>query len=315
MLTSKTVAATPYAKKLAKTHNIDLAQIFTGSVIRGKDVESIIAKKKTATPLAIAIAEKLGVDLMSLKGTGFGGKITKADVLAANAAVGSPKVIPMNTMRSVIARRMSSSQSEIPTVNTCVKIDVTALMEFRRKYNEGKEKAEKISLNDLIVKATGKALQTNERFRMVLSGTNYLLYDAIDIGVAVGLDDGLLVPVVRGVDTKSVGQVSADIKQLADMAKRGKLRPEHMGNARISISNLGMFGTYYFTPIINQPEAAIIGVGGVEDELALVDGQVVVRKKMILSTTYDHRIINGMEASRFQADIKALLENPADIIT
>ena len=213
MLTSKIVAATPYAKKLAKDNGIDLSQIFTGSVIRGKDVEKIIAKKKTATPLAIAIAEKLGVDLMGLQGTGFGGKITKADVLAANE--GAPKVIPMNTMRSVIARRMSASQSEIPTVNTCVKIDVTALMEFRRKYNEGKEKAEKISLNDLIVKATGKALQTNERFRMVLSGTNYLLYDAIDIGVAVGLDDGLLVPVVRGVDKKTVGQVSADVKQLA----------------------------------------------------------------------------------------------------
>ena len=149
---------------------------------------------------------------------------------------------------------------------------------------------------------------------MTIQNDCFYIHNNIDVGVAVGMEDGLLVPVVRGVDTKSLSQISAEVKALASAAREGKLKPQDMGNACISISNMGMFGTYYFTPIINQPEASILGVCAIEDELALVNGEVVVKKVSLLATTFDHRILNGTEAAKFQADLKALLENPLDIL-
>ena len=191
---------------------------------------------------------------------------------------------------------------------------LTKLLKLREEINAGKEKADRISINDFIVKATGKALLSNERFRMTIQNDCFYIHNNIDVGVAVGMEDGLLVPVVRGVDTKTLSQISAEVKALASAAREGKLKPQDMGNACISISNMGMFGTYYFTPIINQPEASILGVCSIEDELALVNGEVVVKKVSMLATTFDHRILNGTEAAKFQADLKALLENPLDIL-
>ena len=149
---------------------------------------------------------------------------------------------------------------------------------------------------------------------MTLQGNSYVLTERTDIGVAVAVEDGLLVPVVRNAGNRTVSELSQEVKRLAKQARTGSLRPEDTGGGCITISNLGMYGTYAFTPIINQPEASIIGVCAIEDELALLEGQVTVRKKMILCMTYDHRIINGAEASQFQSDLKARLENPLDIL-
>lgn len=270
-----------------------------------------------ATPYAKFLAVNNGVDLAAVRPTGSMGEIKGRDVAAVMEKQNAPAdaiAVPMSSMRKVIAQRMVSSHTEIPTVTACVKVDMTNLLKLREQINAGKEKADRISINDFIVKATGKALLTNERFRMTIHNDCYYIHNNIDVGVAVGMEDGLLVPVVRNVDSKSVSQISAEIKSLAASAREGKLKPQDMGNACISISNMGMFGTYYFTPIINQPEASIIGVCAIEDELALVDGQVTVKKVSLLATTFDHRILNGTEAAKFQADLKALLENPLDIL-
>jgi pyruvate dehydrogenase E2 component (dihydrolipoamide acetyltransferase) len=220
----------------------------------------------------------------------------------------------MSGMRKVIAQRMFASHNEIPNVTQNIKIDVTELLALREKINAGKEKADKISVNDMIIKAVGKVVSEQERFRMTIEGNDFVLYDQINVGMAVGLDDGLVVPVIKDVDKKGLRQISKEAKELAKKAKAGKLMPEDMGNGRITISNIGMFGTHSFTPIINQPEASIVGVCGTEDELALVNGQVVVRKKMMVCVTYDHRILNGTEVCVFESRLKQLLENPVEIL-
>nr|WP_325185876.1 dihydrolipoamide acetyltransferase family protein [uncultured Oscillibacter sp.] len=323
------IPATPLAKTISKQYQIDLRSVTPGGSrgeIRGADVERIYRSRKGATPLAAAMSRKLGIELSQVDGTGFRGKITKEDILRVQAAAedaGCPaapagsrpqREIPLNTMRRVISRRMLSSHLEIPPVTACVKVDVTRLLALREEVNASRDKAERVSINDFIIKAAGIALLKNERFRMSIDKERYILRDQIDIGVAVSVEDGLLVPVVRNVDQKNLFQISHEAKELAATARRGALTARDTGNACITISNLGMYGTYYFTPIINQPEASIIGVCSIEDELTLADGQISVRKKTILCTTYDHRIINGAEASGFQADLKALLERPTDIL-
>ncbi len=316
------IAATPYARRLADELGVDLRSVTPSCSdgIRGRDVENAKRYRIKATPLSKAVALGLGVGLDTVHGSGYGGKITKADVLAAAAAKTTKKtlpgeVIPLTSMRKVIAKRMCASHTEIPPVTSVVKVDVTQLLEFRQKLNEGREKAQRITVNDLIIRATAKALLQHKRFRMSIDGGNYIVNEHINIGVAVGIDDGLLVPVIHDVDKKTIDEISAEAKLLAGKAKTGALRPENMGGGCISISNLGMFGTYLFTPIVNQPEAAILGICSTEDELALVDGAVVVRKKMMVCLTFDHRIINGTEASKFQAELKRILETPEEIIS
>ena len=278
---------------------------------------SPVAGTVAATPYAKFLAVNNGVDLASVQPSGSMGEIKARDVEAAMSSQATPTdtvAVPMSSMRKVIAQRMVSSHTEIPTVTACVKVDMTKLLALREQINAGKDKADRISINDFIVKATGKALLANERFRMTIQGDCFYIHNNIDVGVAVGMEDGLLVPVVRNVDSKSLSQISSEVKTLAAAAREGKLKPQDMGNACISISNMGMFGTYYFTPIINQPEASILGVCAIEDELALVNGEVTVKKVSMLATTFDHRILNGTEAAKFQADLKALLENPLDIL-
>lgn len=324
------VAATPYARKLAKDHDLDLHAVVPSGrhgEVRGRDVEAALEAAPKATPLARAMAADRGIDLKGVAGSGYRGKIMSGDLPSAAAPAGVAAVdaaiaeiegvlarYKMNGMRKVIAQRMFASHNEIPNVTQNIKIDVTELLALREKINKGKEKADKVSVNDMIIKAVAKVIGEQERFRMTLEGDEFVLHNEINIGVAVGLDDGLLVPVVHNVDQKGLLQVAKEAKSLAKKAREGKLMPDEMGGGRITISNIGMFGTHSFTPIINQPEAAIVGVCGTEEELALVDGNVVARKKMMVCVTFDHRILNGTEVCQFESRLKQLLEDPVQIL-
>ena len=327
-------AATPRARALARARHLDLKSVVPAGpagVIHGADVERAAALRPRATPLARRMAETMGMNLAQLQGSGLGGKIVKEDILHARAADPAPAEppqpaarlqetaapqdqIPLSPMRRVISRRMLASHTEIPPVTTAVKVDMTELLLLREQINRRREKADRISVNDFLIKAVSQSLLRHQRFRMTLQGEHYVLAEQVNIGVAVAVDDGLLVPVIHRAAGMSVSEISRESKRLAGLARSGGLKPEDLRGGCITISNLGMYGTYAFTPIINQPEASIIGACAIEDELALVDGQVSVRKKMILCTTYDHRIINGAEASAFQADLKSRLENPVDIL-
>lgn len=325
------VAATPYARKLAGELGVDIHDVPPGGrqgEVRGADVEAYVNSAPKATPLAKAMAADRGIDLNNVFGSGYRGKITATDLPAAPGAEPAGAEVDaviaeledviqrrkMSGMRRVIAQRMFSSHSEIPTVTQNIKIDVTDLLDLREKINLGREKADKVSVNDMIVKAVAIVIGEQERYRMTIDGNEYVLHSRINVGVAVGMDEGLLVPVVRDVDKKGLLQLARETKELGRRARDGKLMPADMGDGRITVSNIGMFGTHSFTPIINQPEAAIVGVCAAEDELVLTDGQVSVRKRMMLCLTYDHRIINGTEACKFESRLKQLLENPVSIL-
>ena len=308
------ILATPYAKKLAADKGIDLANVTpTGKhgEIVGADVENAPTGPK-ATPVAKNIAAANGIDLNTVEGSGFNGKITKADVLdgmhqAAPAPVavdeeGVEARVKMSGMRKTIAQRMTQSYFENPVVTQNVSADVTALLALRAKINEGKEKADRISINDFVMKAC--AIAVSELVTM----------KATNVGMAVGSDGGLIVPVIKNADMLSLSKLSAQAKDLANRARNGGLKMDEYTGSTFTVSNMGMYEVDSFSPIINQPNCAIMGVCRVRDELALVDGEVVVKKMMGLSLTFDHRILDGVTAAQFELRIKKLLENPMEIL-
>lgn len=304
------IAATPYAKTLAKERNINLAEV-TPSGLRGE----ILSRDIIATPLARRIAEDSGVELAGIKGSGHEGKIRKEDVEAASASAPMSEEesrFPIAGMRKVIAQRMTKSHTEIPTVTQHMKVYVDQLLEIRERINESCER--RISINDMMLKIVAKAVREHPVARTVIDGNDYVVRKHVNIGFAVGIDAGLLVPVIKDADTLTLSVLSAQAKELADRARGGKLLPGDMQGGCFTISNMGMFDVFAFTPIINQPEPGILGVCAVQDELALVDNEVVSRKYMMISLTYDHRIMNGTEAAAFQLRIKQLMEHPLEAI-
>lgn len=292
------------------------------------------------SPLAKKTAAKLGVDYTTVAGSGPMGRIVQKDILAAAeaaknapaAAVSAPvaaaekpaaatslelmegdEVVKLAGMRKVIADRMTKSAQEIPTVTQNVKIDVTDLMVFRKKVNN--DLGVKYSLNDYVLKATAKALKENKHILASIDGDKIIKRAHVNIGMAVALDDGLIVPVIKDADKMSLGEISAKAKDLAERAKTNKLEMDEYKGSTFSISNLGMFGVETFDPIINQPDSGILGVCAVQDELVMDDdGNITKRQFMRISFTFDHRLIDGATAAKFELAIKELLENPMKIL-
>ena len=280
------------------------------------------------SPLAKKTAEKMGIDYTSLAGSGPGGRIIQQDVLdVKDKVVVKEEKAPVQIvqevkkeggtvlkgMRKVVAERMLQSHLEIPPVTQNMKIDVTKLIEFRKSVNETREE-KKFSINDFVLKAVAKALAKNPHIMVSLIDGQIFQNSNVNIGMAVSTDTGLIVPVINDADKLSLEALSSKAKDLALRARENKLDMDEYKGSTFTVSNLGMFGVESFTPIINQPDAAILGVCSVEDELALEDGVVVQKKKMKISLTYDHRLLDGAVAAKFQQEIKKLLENPMEIL-
>ena len=291
------------------------------------------------SPLARKTAAKLGVDLSKLTGSGPSGRIRQQDVLAAAnaaqaaapapAAAAAPAarpaakgglelmegdtVVKLAGMRKVVAQRMLQSHTEIPPVTQNTKVDVTELMKFRKMLLA--ETGSKYSVNDLILKATAKCLRAHPEVLVSLDGDQIIQRAHVNLGMAVALDAGLIVPVIRDADRLGLDALSAAAKDLASRAKSNKLTPDEYKGSTFSVSNLGMFGIETFTPIVNQPDAAILGVCAVEDELVMDDqGSISKHQVMRLSFTYDHRLIDGAVAAKFVMALRDLLEKPMSII-
>ena len=291
------------------------------------------------SPLARKTAAKLGVDLSKLTGSGPSGRIRQQDVLAAAnaaqtaapapAAAAAPAarpaakgglelmegdtVVKLAGMRKVVAQRMLQSHTEIPPVTQNTKVDVTELMKFRKMLLA--ETGSKYSVNDLILKATAKCLRAHPDVLVSLDGDQIIQRAHVNLGMAVALDAGLIVPVIRDADRLGLDALSAAAKDLASRAKSNKLTPDEYKGSTFSVSNLGMFGIETFTPIVNQPDAAILGVCAVEDELVMDDqGGISKHQVMRLSFTYDHRLIDGAVAAKFVMALRDLLEKPMSII-
>ncbi len=312
------VKATPYARTLAKENGVALGAVTpTGAngVIKARDISA--APK--ATPLAQRIASDKGIDLGKVAGSGYNGKIMSGDLPASAAAamampMGEPVVKPMSGMRKVVAARMMQSHLQIPPVTQNMKVYVDELLALRAKMNANRE--EKITINDLIIKACAKAVAESEVFRTQMNPdkNELVVMPGAHIGMAVGMEEGLLVPVIRNADLLTLSQVSAVAKDMATRARAGQLKPEEYEGSTFTISNVGSYGVYTFTPIINQPNAGIMGINCINDELVLENGQVAVKKYLMLSLTFDHRIIDGAAACVFQNRVKTLLENPLEFL-
>lgn len=291
---------------------------------------SISEKRVRISPLARKTAAKLGIDYSGIKGTGPSGRIVNRDILAASVAAPKAAAKPVASapaapeaddvevkfsgMRKVVSTRMLQSHTEIPPVTQNIKVDVTELVAFRKMLNE--KTGKKYSVNDLILKATAKALKMHPEMNVSYKDdTTYIQHKHINIGMAVALDSGLIVPVIKDADKLGLEELSEKAKDLATRAKENKLGADEYKGSTFSVSNLGMFGIETFTPIVNQPNAAILGVCAIEDELALnAEGNVEVRKVMRLSCTLDHRLLDGAVVAKFEMDLRDILQAPISIV-
>lgn len=287
-----------------------------------------------ASPLARRIAAEKGIDLKYVKGSGDNGRITKIDIdqytpaaalaaapaaksaspVVSNAAVGQVSYtdVPVSQMRKVIAKRLSESLFTAPHFYLTMQIDMDAAIAARTKINE--VASVKVSFNDLVVKATAMALKKHPKINSSWMGDFIRYNDHINIGVAVAVDEGLLVPVVRFADSKSLSQIGAEVKDFAQRAKDKKLQPSDWEGSTFTISNLGMFGIDQFTAIINPPDACILAVGGISQEPVVKNGQVVPGNIMKLTLSCDHRVVDGATGAAFLQTLKQLLEEPVRML-
>jgi len=275
------------------------------------------------SPLARKLAEEKGVDYVALEGSGIGGRITVQDIenaSAASATVAEPiaasaaddfELVPYTGMRKAIGDNMALSWSIAPRVTHHCRANVDKLMALRAELNEGREKADKISVTDMLAVLVAKALDESPKVNVSLSDAGIKRFSKCNIGIAVALDDGLIVPVVHDVCAKSLYEVSAEIKELAGKARGKSLLPEERSGGTFTITNLGMYRSVeFFSPIINQPEAAILGVGKTVETPVAVNGEIIVARLMGLSLTFDHRLIDGSVAAEFLKKIIDNIENP-----
>jgi pyruvate dehydrogenase E2 component (dihydrolipoamide acetyltransferase) len=291
--------------------------------------------KPKASPLAKAVAKEKGVDLGTVQGTGPGGRIIRADIeAAASAAPAEPtpapaaqatapavvnddvEEIPLSNIRKVTAKRLTESKQNAPHFYLTSAIDVTELLEFRASLNERLQSAggPKISVNDLIVKAVATSLRANPAVNVSFAGDKMLQHKRINLGVAVAIEGGLVVPVVKDADRKSVSEIATESRELAGRAREGKLKLDEMSGGTFSISNLGMFGIEQFSAVINPPEAAILAVGAARDEVQVRDGEFVARKILRVTLSADHRAVDGAVGAAFLQQFTSLLEDPIRII-
>jgi pyruvate dehydrogenase E2 component (dihydrolipoamide acetyltransferase) len=301
-------------------------------------VPAAAATRVPTSPLARKTALDHGIDLATIAGTGPGGRIVRADVEAAVAAaqshpasapaslhggptaVTSPTLsaddeeVPLTAVRSITARRLTESATA-PHFYLISVIDAERLLAFRAEINDRLAAAgTKISITDLLVRACAITLRAHPLVNSSWGGDKILLHRRIHVGIAVALDDGLIVPVVRDVDRKSLGEIASEAHALADRARAGRLMPDEFTGSSFTISNLGMYGIDHFTAIINPPEAAILAVGAANQEPVVRDGQIVSRATIKLTLSIDHRVLDGATAAAFLRDLKETLEEPLRIV-
>ena len=309
--------ASPVAKKLAKELGIDVALV-TGTGPRGRITEEDVRNYKAAepavkaSPLAAKVAADIGLDLADLGGQG---RILAEDILKyleSSREKTSEEVreetVPMNGMRRAIAKNMLNSHLTSPTVTLNLSVDMSEMKLYREQL---KKYDIKVSYTDLLVKFTAKALTEFPLLNCSVEDNKIIYKRYVNMGVAVALDDGLVVPNITDADKKSLTQISAEVTELAKLAREGGLSMDQLRGGTFTITNLGAYGIESFTPIINQPEVAILGVTTIEDRAVVRNGEIVIRPMMTFSLTADHRVIDGAVAASFLQRLKNLMENPA----
>jgi pyruvate dehydrogenase E2 component (dihydrolipoamide acetyltransferase) len=287
------------------------------------------ANRVKASPLAKRIAKETGVDLKSLQGTGPGGRVVKKDLEGAPAAVSTapaplptphaPVVVrsgapyddvPLTQIRKTIAKRLAASIGPIPHFFLTTEVDMERAAESRDALNRELGDQGKVSFNDIVIKAVALALTKHRACNAWFQDDHIRYWNPVHIGMAVAVEDGLITPVIRDADRKTLAEIGAEARELAQRARNRRLKPEEYTGATFSVSNLGMFDIDQFTAVINPPEAGIIAVGSIVPKPVAEGAQVVVRRRLRLTMSCDHRVIDGATGAQFLRTLKQMLENP-----
>ena len=331
-------ASTP-AQAAAPTHNIPDTAPAAVAPVPASD------QRVKASPLARSIAKEIGVDLQTIQGSGDHGRIIKRDVEAAaqttgtlpaapqpSAAAPTPEPAttapafhpavspdgghyddaPLSQMRKVIARRLSESKFTAPHFYLTVEINMDKAISLRTRLNE--VSPVKLSFNDLVIKAAAAALRQHPGINASWLGDKIRYHHEVNIGVAVAIEEGLLVPVIRNADIKTLSQINTEVKNQATKAKERKLQPEEMQGNTFTISNLGMFGIEEFTAIINPPDACILAVGAIVEKPIVQNGEITIGNTMKATLSCDHRVVDGAKGAQFLQTFKQILEDPIRIL-
>ena len=318
------VLATPAARRLAKELEVDLTAV-EGTGPGGRVTEADVTRyhkegppPPRITPLAEEMARQAGIDIRTISGTGEGGKITKDDVARAIQAKGQVKeaeavrAIPFAGMRRAVADNMYASLQGTAQLTAFTEVDVTEMVRFRDQVREEYRNDEnvRISFNDIIILATSRVLKRFPIMNSTLVGDEILLHPTVNMGLAVALDEGLIVPVLRDADRKGLVQIAREARELARKAREGSLTVDEVTGGTFTITNVSMFEVDGFTPILKPPETGILGVGRVKQKPAVHDGEICIRSLMFLSLTFDHRVVDGAPANDFLQTVARYLQNP-----
>jgi len=318
----ESVRASPTARKVAEAKGVDLARVqgsgVSGRIMRGDVERAAEGGRILASPYARKLAREGGIDLSGLTGTGPRGRIVKRDVEAALASSarapeaaagrGEIEVVELTGMRKAIAGALQLSKQQAPHFYATVEVDMTRAMAFRSYL---KETGRKVTVNDLVLRAVVLALLKYRRVNCRIEGNRVSYFPQVNLGVAVGLEEGLVVPVIVDAGRMDLEELSRQSRRITASAREGKLIG--MGQGTFTVTNLGMFGVESFSAIINPPEGAILAVGAVKDSLVVKDQTFSVRKIMKLTLSVDHRVIDGVLAARFLNAVKEGLENPENL--
>jgi pyruvate dehydrogenase E2 component (dihydrolipoamide acetyltransferase) len=337
----KEIKAPPAARWLAKERGVSLSLIKgsgPGGAILLKDVESFLVKgtqggpKILTTPTARKLAVREALPLSTIKGTGISGRVTKADVLEAKAGL-KPKelkpeptplklpsvskyqlgqIIPMNSIRKVIAKRMAQSKFTAPHIYFFNDVDMEKLIALREEIVTEFEENEgiRISINDFVIKAVALTLREYPIINSMVSGEEIRIFPEINVGLAVAMEDGLIVPAIPKADQLGLGEIARYRADLVERARQAKLTFEEMERGTFTISSLAQYDITFFTAILNPPQSGILTLGKVEEKPVVRNGQVLIRRMMRQGLSVDHRIIDGTVAAQFLQSLKKKLENP-----
>lgn len=326
------IVASPAAKRLARERGIDLAKVRgtgPGGRITEKDVtayEEAASKRPKITPLAAVLAEQAELDIMTLTGTGEGGKIVKEDVERALRPVpeaapeaeaeAEPQAIPMTGMRKAIADNMASSLKQAAQLTFISEVDVTEAQAFLNmvRARHKKDESFRVSLNDVMILATSRALMHFPALNATQVDDVIYRYDTVNMGVAVALPEGLIVPVLRNAERKGLERIAKEAREIAGRARTNTLAPEEVSGGTFTITNMTRSAVDFFTPILKPTETGILGVGRVVEKPVVRKGQVAIRSMMGLSLTFDHRVVDGAPAGEFLTLLCQYLEQPSLIM-
>ncbi len=332
------IFASPRARKLAAAKNVELSQMtptgWGGTRVAERDVLAYLSQAPKVTPIAQRMAADTGVDVNKLTGTGPGGRIVKGDIERAIRPVDveTPKVapvpypppaaplpevevserIPLKGVRAIIAERLGTSVHTTARVTLMMEVDATEFVAAREriKAKVSEEWGYAPGYNDLLAKIVASALRKYPYMNARLTSDAIEILSHVNLGMAVDTERGLLVPVVRDADVKGLRQFGAEFREMVDRARRGRALPDDLSGGSFTITNLGMYDVDAFTPVINLPEAAILGVGRIAPKVMAHDGSPVIRQMLTLSLVFDHRLIDGAPAARFLQHIKHVIEEP-----